>query len=233
MRPAFTLIELLVVIAIIAILAAILFPVLSRSSEQARKIACASNMKQLALSVLMYASEYDQTLPPYSLGAGYQGIEGYGGADGPRWADMIYPYVRNLQIYACPSAAAPVSLYPEGVYLSVTTYSYGINAAGSATTPFGASARPLNAFADPASTIMLAEDGRFDPSGDLESYGLETVVATDTLETLSYRVNALRHTGAAPTAYQSQALNLAYVDGHVKFMPLAATYPSQWEAWIP
>jgi prepilin-type N-terminal cleavage/methylation domain-containing protein/prepilin-type processing-associated H-X9-DG protein len=231
MRRAFTLLELLVVIAIIAILAAILFPVLSRAQEQSRKIECASNMRQLGLSMLMYASEYDQTLPPYSLGAGYQGMTGYGGADGPRWADMIYPYVKNLQIYVCPSAPAPVTLYPGGVYMNVATYSYGINTPDTATTPFGAAARPLDAFADPASTIMLSEDGRLDPEGDIESLGLETVMATDTPEELSYRVNALRHTGVAATDYQDQALNLAYVDGHVKWMNLLATYPNQWEAW--
>ena len=52
-RRAFTLIELLVVIAIIALLAAILFPVFARAKEQARKSACASNFKQLALAMLM------------------------------------------------------------------------------------------------------------------------------------------------------------------------------------
>src|SRR5439155_25362196 len=62
-RPAFTLIELLVVIAIIAILAAILFPVFARARENARKITCVSNLKQLGTSVLMYAQDYDENLP--------------------------------------------------------------------------------------------------------------------------------------------------------------------------
>src|SRR5579864_4498016 len=62
-RRAFTLIELLVVIAIIAILAAILFPVFAQARASARAISCVSNVKQFALGVLMYAQDYDETIP--------------------------------------------------------------------------------------------------------------------------------------------------------------------------
>lgn len=62
-RKAFTLIELLVVIAIIAILAAILFPVFAQARESARAISCLSNMKQIGLSVRMYAQDYDERFP--------------------------------------------------------------------------------------------------------------------------------------------------------------------------
>lgn len=60
---AFTLIELLVVIAIIAILAAILFPVFAQAKEAAKKTADASNMRQLATAMLMYASDNDGGTP--------------------------------------------------------------------------------------------------------------------------------------------------------------------------
>src|SRR5579862_147505 len=62
-RRAFTLIELLVVIAIIAILAAILFPVFAQAKEAAKKTACVSDSKQVVLAALMYANDFDDTIP--------------------------------------------------------------------------------------------------------------------------------------------------------------------------
>jgi prepilin-type N-terminal cleavage/methylation domain-containing protein/prepilin-type processing-associated H-X9-DG protein len=62
-KDAFTLIELLVVIAIIAILAAILFPVFAQAREKARQITCASNLKQMGVGILMYATDYDECMP--------------------------------------------------------------------------------------------------------------------------------------------------------------------------
>jgi prepilin-type N-terminal cleavage/methylation domain-containing protein len=63
-QKAFTLIELLVVIAIIAILAAILLPVLASSKENAQRAACKSNMHQAILAITMYADDNRQYLPP-------------------------------------------------------------------------------------------------------------------------------------------------------------------------
>lgn len=62
-RTAFTLIELLVVIAIIAILAALLFPALSQAKERAKRVACASNLRQFAQACHMYANDYNFKLP--------------------------------------------------------------------------------------------------------------------------------------------------------------------------
>ncbi len=59
----FTLIELLVVIAIIAILAALLLPVISKSEEQARVIQCINNFKQLDLAWATYVSDNNDYLP--------------------------------------------------------------------------------------------------------------------------------------------------------------------------
>jgi len=59
----FTLIELLVVVAIIAMLVSILLPALSTAREQARRAACASNLRQLGNACLGYAGENDNWLP--------------------------------------------------------------------------------------------------------------------------------------------------------------------------
>ena len=56
--------ELLVVIAIIALLAALLLPVLSKTKDQARAIGCLNNLKQLQTCWLMYVHDHDDRVPP-------------------------------------------------------------------------------------------------------------------------------------------------------------------------
>ncbi len=86
-RRAFTLIELLVVIAIIAILAAILFPVFAQAREKARQTSCLSNNKQTSLAVLMYAQDFDETLP-------WAAFNPPGGVL-VMWYDLVEPYVKS------------------------------------------------------------------------------------------------------------------------------------------
>jgi prepilin-type N-terminal cleavage/methylation domain-containing protein/prepilin-type processing-associated H-X9-DG protein len=97
MRRGFTLIELLVVIAIIAILAAILFPVFARAREKARQASCTSNLKQIALGLLMYAQDYDERFP-----VNYFRCWNTPGVEVPTHV-LVMPYVKNGQLWTCPS----------------------------------------------------------------------------------------------------------------------------------
>jgi len=108
MRRGFTLIELLVVIAIIAILAAILFPVFARAREKARQVSCLSNLKQISLGILMYAQDHDETMvynatwaPEFDAPDGTRIITPPRG--GMLWMYLTFPYVKNVDIYNCPS----------------------------------------------------------------------------------------------------------------------------------
>jgi prepilin-type N-terminal cleavage/methylation domain-containing protein/prepilin-type processing-associated H-X9-DG protein len=102
-RKGFTLIELLVVIAIIAILAAILFPVFAQAREKARQTSCLSNTKQMGLGIMMYTQDYDETYPAgYYYGDPTQ-TSNLDATGIIQWSGVTQPYVKNEQIFVCPS----------------------------------------------------------------------------------------------------------------------------------
>jgi len=129
-RKGFTLIELLVVIAIIAILAAILFPVFARARENARRASCQSNLKQIGLGIAQYTQDYDEKYPQI-----YAGNVCDGGCDARKpggWSQLIQPYVKSVQLFACPSNPGNTSFSRNaGTYAGIAypaiPQSYGPN----------------------------------------------------------------------------------------------------------
>ncbi len=137
-QAGFTLIELLVVIAIIAILAAILFPVFAKAREKARQSSCSSNLKQLALASLQYMQDYDETTHGRRMNAA--------AATQDWWPVLVQPYIKNNQVYVCPSHTTP-----DTGHRIPTSYGWDC-LAGGADTPYA-----LATFTKPSETIMFID----------------------------------------------------------------------------
>ncbi|MEI6502054.1 MAG: prepilin-type N-terminal cleavage/methylation domain-containing protein [Armatimonadota bacterium] len=204
-RSGFTLIELLVVIAIIAILASILFPVFARAREKGRQASCSANVRQLILAFLCYADDYDETMPQ-SFNAGCF------------WFEALMPYVKNTQLFACPSSGGRLpttecysasdpniatgrtyaDAYPALNKAGAISYTYGSFDDTTGANPMAGgtltvSGQSLSAFED-TSRVLLVGDGlcRW------------------------FHANWISQYQAGPQPHNG-GYNLGYVDGHVKW----------------
>lgn len=182
----FTLIELLVVIAIIAILAAILFPVFARAREKARQTGCLNNVKQLSLGMLMYAQDYDET---FVRAAVYYATPNY-----YTWMYVIQPYVKNVQLFTCPSA--PRTGW-TGAANSTQAQGYGMFRV--------LSGLPLGDVKVPATCIMLGDAGRLNLGTGNPYYLIDW--SPDQSD------NAV-----PPDPLHNEGANLAFCDGHGKWL---------------
>ncbi len=232
-QRGFTLIELLVVIAIIAILASILFPVFAQAREKARGASCQSNLKQIATSVSMYLQDYDEMLP--------MGIQNdWWGT----WARNVQPYVKNLQVFRCPSDgvapdprwtpwAGPRISYASNGLLLWNGSNWGVQGAmGMCQDWQGKPVRGLAAIGRPADTILVCEKHE---KSNLFDWGPGVLISgVNWWDSFSpgLQPDGSRRAAAYPngpdggvTARHNELAHFAFVDGHVKAMRPSQTNP--------
>ncbi len=240
---AFTLIELLVVIAIIAILAAILFPVFAQAREKARQIACLSNTKQMALGVMQYTQDYDDTLPVIGDNSACRG----------RWQWQIFPYVKNEQVFTCPNLpdnkwSSATTLYPGcSVPTGIADISgYGWSGALNYDTRSGASAIicpgfPLGDIKKPAETIIIG-DVSFDGEAGYYMYPRNPALAAANPSSppqSAWYLPQFRHNTSQTKPYTSSTgkkgqtvfplpiagrANFVFLDGHAKSLDVGTAF---------
>jgi prepilin-type N-terminal cleavage/methylation domain-containing protein/prepilin-type processing-associated H-X9-DG protein len=235
-RPGFTLLELLIVIAIMAILAAILFPVLAQAREQARTARCLSNARQVGLAMMMYVQDYDEVILPWFVPTGQAPQLSSPDplarrADTKIWSQLVQPYLKNSQVLYCPSfdeqsliknAARPQcdgarirSLFPGGYYYS----HYGL-----AFSLVGGNCRP-----DSPRFAYPGNDVRYAPIKTLAQIArpAETMILQDnfTMQVSQFGAPVWTAFGcecgfdAGGSSRHHQGCNYVFVDGHAKLIP--------------
>ena len=192
-RVGFTLIELLVVIAIIAILAAILFPVFARAREKARQSSCLSNVKQLQLAIMQYVQDYDEMMPTC-----WTGQTTY---EHPYWYEKAEPYLKNTQVFLCPSAR------------NYTTIAYGYNYMYLGSTS-GTGAVSIADIERPSEMLIFCDSYDDGSAGNFHVYA----PSAWTIHGGTYDENG---TGNVDPRHNEGA-NVGWADGHAKWFKLNA-----------
>jgi prepilin-type N-terminal cleavage/methylation domain-containing protein/prepilin-type processing-associated H-X9-DG protein len=216
----FTLIELLVVVAIISLLASILFPVFARARENARRASCMSNLKQIGLGMMMYQQDYDEHMMAwtYALPLDAQGWSGYPSHNTSfMWYHAIYPYVKNWQVFNCPSEDK--AQYFTGSYNSLMGYGFNYKSPTGGHLCFSncgidIGLASLAAIEEPAETLVIvdsASQALYANSGASGKWPTLAEMQTDSDCTYS-RLDCVR-------VRHFDTVNVLFMDGHVKSLP--------------
>lgn len=196
-RRGFTLIELLVVIAVIAILASILFPAFAKARQRAYAAACMSNLRQLGQGVMLYGMDWDQLYPMGTDWADrhFSDIWGHNPvwqaliAGMPELTDCLDPYVRNRQIWECPTdnGVGYDIIINRQVDAPLLFRTYGMSYAYRTELAF--SGVRQGGMAEPAAVNLLEDsdgDWHFGTENDWDSYRFHTCFADGHVKLLTH-----------------------------------------------
>jgi prepilin-type processing-associated H-X9-DG protein/prepilin-type N-terminal cleavage/methylation domain-containing protein len=223
-RTAFTLIELLVVIGIVAILAALLLPALRGSKEAAKRVQCASGIRQLGLAAQIYFDEHDAETFPYLLYPTNGGkVYWFGwledGAEGQRAYDPrqgpLYEYVNGLGIEICPALDYTSSHFKFKARGAAYGFGYNLHLASTNGLP------PINVnrVRDPSSMTLFAD------AAQINDFQLPASPENPMLEEWYY-VDAAQDSASYPNGHfrHQQRANVVFLDGHVgREQPVSGT----------
>ena len=154
----FTLIELLVVIAIIAILAALLLPVLAAAKDKALRMACINNVSQLMKGAAMYANDFADYLPPVwidpTVTGGPTAVHGFNNFQEQHYGRYVYIRIPGCRIWSC-DPPAPFKVIPNNLtpYFQNLGYLYPLGMAGDGTVYY---CPAYNGKGDPSTLSMSA-----------------------------------------------------------------------------